>query len=285
MTDSGFLIPFRNLPERFMKSLKHPSHPPVPAKPAATIALLRDSPSKMELLLLKRDHNASFVPGAYVFPGGRVDPDDWTKKTLASVNGLTTETAAARLGLAGTSPPAIAYYIAALREAFEETGILVGVGPNAQAPPTAAASVEVEVLRNGLMEGSVSFNEALKHLSCRIDGSSIEYLAHWITPEREPHRFDTRFFAARVQTDAEPIFDPREMTEARWLSPKEALARNQGGTLPMIFPTIDTLQRLADYTTVGDALRGIGGVSIPTLMPKLVLTEKGVRLQVGEEES
>tara|TARA_B110000116_G_scaffold179564_1_gene155393 strand:+ start:1060 stop:1779 length:720 start_codon:yes stop_codon:yes gene_type:complete len=239
----------------------------------------------MEVLLLKRDRNASFVPGAYVFPGGRVDPADWTKQTLASVDGLTTETAATRLGLVGTSPPAIAYYIAALREAFEETGILVGVGPNAQAPPTAAASVEVEVLRNGLMEGSVSFNEALKHLSCRIDGSSIEYLAHWITPEREPHRFDTRFFAARVQTDAEPIFDPREMTEARWLSPKEALARNQGGTLPMIFPTIDTLQRLADYTTVGDALRGIGDVSIPTLMPKLVLTEKGVRLQVGEEES
>ncbi len=285
MTDSGFLIPFENLPERFMKSLKHPSHPPVPAKPAATIALLRDSPSRMEVLLLKRDRNASFVPGAYVFPGGRVDPADWTKQTLASVDGLTTETAATRLGLVGTSPPAIAYYIAALREAFEETGILVGVGPNAQAPPTAAASVEVEVLRNGLMEGSVSFNEALKHLSCRIDGSSIEYLAHWITPEREPRRFDTRFFAARVQTDAEPIFDPREMTEARWLSPKEALARNQGGTLPMIFPTIDTLQRLADYTTVGDALRGIGGVSIPTLMPKLVLTEKGVRLQVGEEES
>jgi len=285
MTDSGFLIPFENLPERFMKSLKHPSHPPVPAKPAATIALLRDSPSQMEVLLLKRDRNASFVPGAYVFPGGRVDPADWTKQTLASVDGLTTETAATRLGLVGTSPPAIAYYIAALREAFEETGILVGVGPNAQAPPTAAASVEVEVLRNGLMEGSVSFNEALKHLSCRIDGSSIEYLAHWITPEREPRRFDTRFFAARVQTDAEPIFDPREMTEARWLSPKEALARNQGGTLPMIFPTIDTLQRLADYTTVGDALRGIGDVSIPTLMPKLVLTEKGVRLQVGEEES
>ena len=285
MTDSGFLIPFENLPERFMKSLKHPSHPPVPAKPAATIALLRDSPSRMEVLLLKRDRNASFVPGAYVFPGGRVDPADWTKQTLASVDGLTTETAATRLGLVGTSPPAIAYYIAALREAFEETGILVGVGPNAQAPPTAAASVEVEVLRNGLMEGSVSFNEALKHLSCRIDGSSIEYLAHWITPEREPRRFDTRFFAARVQTDAEPIFDPREMTEARWLSPKEALSRNQGGTLPMIFPTIDTLQRLADYTTVGDALRGIGDVSIPTLMPKLVLTEKGVRLQVGEEES
>ena len=285
MTDSGFLIPFENLHERFIKSLKHPSHPPVPAKPAATIALLRDSPSRMEVLLLKRDRNASFVPGAYVFPGGRVDPADWTKQTLASVDGLTTETAATRLGLVGTSPPAIAYYIAALREAFEETGILVGVGPNAQAPPTAAASVEVEVLRNGLMEGSVSFNEALKHLSCRIDGSSIEYLAHWITPEREPRRFDTRFFAARVQTDAEPIFDPREMTEARWLSPKEALARNQGGTLPMIFPTIDTLQRLADYTTVGDALRGIGDVSIPTLMPKLVLTEKGVRLQVGEEES
>ena len=285
MTDSGFLIPFENLPERFMKSLEHPSHPPVPAKPAATIALLRDSPSKMEVLLLKRNRNASFVPGAYVFPGGQVDPADWTKKMSASVDRLTTETAAGRLGLVGTSPPAIAYYIAALREAFEETGILVGLGPSAQALPTAAENVEVEVLRNGLMEGSVSFNEVLEDLSCRIDGSSIEYLAHWITPEREPRRFDTRFFAARVQENAEPIFDPREMTDALWLSPKEALSRNQAGTLPMIFPTIDTLQRLADYRTVGDALRGIGSATIPKLMPKLVLTEEGVRLQVGEEES
>ena len=285
MTDPGFLIPFENLPERFMKSLEHPSHPPVPAKPAATIVLLRDSPSKMEILLLKRDSSASFVPGAYVFPGGGVDPTDWSKKMLTNVAGLPTETAAARLNLSGTSPPAIAYYLAALREAFEETGILVGVGPNVQAPPTASENVEVEALRNRLMEGSVSFSEVLEVLSCRIDGSSIEYLAHWITPEREPRRFDTRFFAARVQGNAEPIFDPREMTEALWLNPKEALSRNQAGTLPMIFPTIDTLQRLADYRTVGDALRGIGSATIPTLMPKLVLTEEGVRLQVGEEES
>ena len=149
---------------------------------------------------------------------------------------------------------------------------------------TAAENVEVEALRNRLMEGSVSFSDILEVLSCRIDGSSIEYLAHWITPEREPRRFDTRFFAARVQEHAKPIFDPREMTEALWLNPKEALSRNQAGTLPMIFPTIDTLQRLADYRTVGDALRGIGSATIPTLMPKLVLTEEGVRLQVGEEE-
>ena len=178
MTDSGFLIPFENLPERFMKSLEHPSHPPVPASPAATIVLLRDSPSKMEILLLKRDSSASFVPGAYVFPGGQVDPTDWSKKMLTNVDGLTTETAAARLNLSGTSPPAIAYYLAALREAFEETGILVGIGPNLQAPPTAAENVEVEALRNRLMEGSVSFSDILEVLSCRIDGSSIEYLAH-----------------------------------------------------------------------------------------------------------
>ena len=177
MTDPGFLIPFENLPERFMKSLEHPSHPPVPAKPAATIVLLRDSPSKMEILLLKRDSSASFVPGAYVFPGGGVDPTDWSKKMLTNVDGLTTKTAATRLDLAGTNPPAIAYYLAALREAFEETGILVGVGPNVQAPPTAAENVEVEALRNRLMEGSVSFSEVLEVLSCRIDGSSIEYLS------------------------------------------------------------------------------------------------------------
>ena len=285
MTDSSFLIPFEDLPDRFIKSLEHPSHPPVPAKPAATIALLRDSPSRMEILLLRRDRSASFVPGAYVFPGGRVDQADWTKTTLARVDGLTPETAADRLGLADTNPPAIAYYVAALREAFEETGILIGVGPNSEAPPTAAEDANIEVLRNGLMEGHVSFTEALEQLSCRIDGSSIEYLAHWITPEREPRRFDTRFFAARVQADTKPMFDPREMTDAVWVTPQDALSRNQAGTLPMIFPTISTLQQLADYATAEDALREIGNASIPTVLPRLIITEKGVRLNIDEEES
>ena len=285
MTDSSFLIPFEDLPDRFIKSLEHPSHPSVPAKPAATIALLRDSPSRMEILLLRRDRSASFVPGAYVFPGGRVDRADWMKKTLARVDGLTPETAADRLGLADTNPPAIAYYVAALREAFEETGILIGVGPNSEAPPTAAEDADIEVLRNGLMEGHVSFTEALEQLSCRIDGSSIEYLAHWITPEREPRRFDTRFFAARVQADAEPMFDTREMTDAVWVTPQDALSRNQAGTLPMIFPTISTLQQLADYATAEDALREIGNASIPTVLPRLIITEKGVSLNIDEEES
>ena len=285
MTDSSFLIPFEDLPDRFIKSLEHPSHPPVPAKPAATIALLRDSPSRMEILLLRRDRSASFVPGAYVFPGGRVDRADGMKKTLARVDGLTPETAADRLGLADTNPPAIAYYVAALREAFEETGILIGVGPNSEAPPTAAEDADIEVLRNGLMEGHVSFTEALEQLSCRIDGSSIEYLAHWITPEREPRRFDTRFFAARVQADTKPMFDPREMTDAVWVTPQDALSRNQAGTLPMIFPTISTLQRLADYATAEDALREIGNASIPTVLPRLIITEKGVSLNIDEEES
>ena len=285
MTDSSFLIPFEDLPDRFIKSLEHPSHPPVPAKPAATIALLRDSPSRMEILLLRRDRSASFVPGAYVFPGGRVDRADWMKKTLARVDGLTPETAADRLGLADTNPPAIAYYVAALREAFEETGILIGVGPNSEAPPTAAEDANIEVLRNGLMEGHVSFTEALEQLSCRIDGSSIEYLAHWITPEREPRRFDTRFFAARVQADTKPMFDPREMTDAVWVTPQDAISRNQAGTLPMIFPTISTLQQLADYATAEDALREIGNASIPTVLPRLIITEKGVSLNIDEEES
>lgn len=285
MTDSSFLIPFEDLPDRFIKSLEHPSHPPVPAKPAATIALLRDSPSRMEILLLRRDRSASFVPGAYVFPGGRVDQADWTKTTLARVDGLTPETAADRLGLADTNPPAIAYYVAALREAFEETGILIGVGPNSEAPPTAAEDANIEVLRNGLMEGHVSFTEALEQLSCRIDGSSIEYLAHWITPEREPRRFDTRFFAARVQADTKPMFDPREMTDAVWVTPQDAISRNQAGTLPMIFPTISTLQQLADYATAEDALREIGNASIPTVLPRLIITEKGVSLNIDEEES
>lgn len=284
MTDSDFVIPFEKLPEKFAESLQEPTDRPVTPRPAATIVLVRDAEPGMEVLLLRRNRSAGFVPGAYVFPGGRVDGADATAETLSHVDGLTPDMAAERLELADADPPAIAYYLAALREAFEETGILVAVGPAGEPPPTAAEDPRVDTVRDDLMEGRLSFAEVLDRLDCRVDGSSVEYLAHWITPRREPRRYDTRFFAARVRAGAEPIVDAREMTDAVWITPDQALARSNEGALPMIFPTIRTLEQLAEHRTSRDALAALARSSIRTVIPTLVITDTGVRLTVEDDE-
>lgn len=282
MSKIDFVIPFDRLPDRFAEQVRNPPRNPAVPRPAATIVLLRDGPAGMEVLLMRRNRNSGFVPGAYVFPGGRVDGSDATPEALARLGGITPEDAERRLGLRDVDPPAIAYYLAALREAFEETGILIGRHASGAFPPTAAADSDVNQLRDDVMEDRIGFGEALDRLECLIDGVRIEYLAHWITPEAEPRRYDTRFFAARAPDDAEAIVDPREMTDAVWATPAAALDRYRAGTLPMVFPTIKTLEQLAQYREVDHALERIGAEPVRTILPSLVVTPTGIGLELDD---
>lgn len=275
-----FVIPFDRLPERFAESIAHPPGTPVPTRPAATIVLLRDGAEGPEVLLLRRTRSAGFVPGAYVFPGGRVDRDDAGPEVVSHLDGLDAEGAARRLELPTGDPPALAYYLAALREAFEETGILVGRDGNGAPPPTAQEDAAVDALRDDLMEDKVTFAQVLERLGCRLDGSAVEYLAHWITPVPEPRRYDTRFFAAKVRAGAHAIIDPREMTDAVWITPADALRRNHEDTLPMVFPTIRTLEDLDGFPTVDAVLTDLGSRRIPAILPRLVVTPTGIGLEI-----
>jgi 8-oxo-dGTP pyrophosphatase MutT (NUDIX family) len=283
MPEPESVIPFDALPPRFAETLENPPARPVEPRPAATIVLLREGDAGTEVLLLRRNRRSGFVPGAYVFPGGRVDGSDADDELLARVDGLSPEAAAERLSHADDEPPAIAFYLAALREAFEETGILVGHHEDGKHPPTAAESPEVDALRDDLMEDRITFAQALDRMECRIEGTAVAYLAHWITPEVEPRRYDTRFFAAAVPRGAEAIIDPREMTDALWLTPSDALDRNDEGRLPMVFPTIKTLERLARYDGVDDTLRELRRRDVPAILPRLVTTPTGVGMELDEE--
>ena len=282
MTDPEFVIPFENLPARFAESIENPPEVAAEAKPAATIVLLRDAEPGMEVLLMRRSRRAGFVPGAYVFPGGRVDGTDAQSDVIDRLDCLTPDFAARRLDLHDAEPPAIAYYLAALREAFEETGILVGLRSDGSAPPTAAEDERIDSVRDDLMQDRISFAEAISLLQCRIAGDAVEYIAHWITPEPEPRRYDTRFFAAKVRAGATPIVDPREMTDALWLTPGDALSRCDRGEVPMVFPTIKTLEELERYRTADEALAGFAGSPVRTIMPTLVITPTGVGMQLGD---
>ena len=270
-------IPEERLPPGFVETLANvPATPAVP-HPSATVVVMREGGGGPEVLLLRRNRATGFVPGAYVFPGGRVDAADGQDALVRCWDGLTREGAAARLGLApDADPPAIAYYGAALREAVEETGLLAGVVA-ANGPPGDEAVGEA---REALLEGGASFAAVLEELGARLDGAAIEYIAHWVTPSVEPRRYDTRFFAARVPRGSRAVYDRREMTDAVWLTPGAALERHRRGRLPMIFPTIRTLEDLRDFATVEELLAHYRARTITRVQPTIVRTATGVSLRV-----
>ena len=275
-------IPEERLPPGFVETVtKVPDVVAVP-RAAATVVLVRESAAGPEVLLLRRNRATGFVPGAYVFPGGRVDAADGEDALAECWDGLTREDAAGRLGLGpDADPPAIAYYGAAVREAVEETGLLPGVVAGRGAGGGELSGKAVRDAREALLGEGVPFARVLRRLGARLDGAAVEYIAHWVTPVVEPRRYDTRFFAARVPRGAAVVYDEREMTDAVWLTPHAALARHRDGRLPMIFPTIRTLEDLCDFETVDELLAYYRSRVITRVQPEIVRTATGVALRVG----
>lgn len=246
----------------------------MPPLPAATLALLRQGEAGLEILLLKRSKSTGFIPGAYVFPGGRVDREDGADDVMRRFGGLEPEVLEGRLGASKPyQPPAMAFLVAAIRETFEETGVLIGKRD----------STAYGALRKDLMAGRKTFSDVLTEVDHPIRAGEIEYIGHWITPEPEARRYDTRFFAVEVPANTSVEIDNREMAKALWLSPGEALERNQAGTLPLVFPTLVTLRELAGFGYPGEALAAYRERPIPRCLPTLTETPEGVRIDLVPE--
>ena len=276
-------IPAERLPPGFVETLEAPPEKPTVAVAAATVVLMRDGGDGPEVLLLRRNRRTGFVPGAYVFPGGRVDRADGDEELARRWDSLTPAGAGARLGLpADADPPAIAYYAAAIREAAEETGLWPGVELSRQ-----VTDGDLRDAREDLMRGA-SFVRVLRGLGARLNGPAVEYIAHWVTPVVEPRRYDTRFFAARVPRRSRALHDEREMTDSLWLTPAAALARHRRGRLPMIFPTIRTLEDLSripagksGFASVDALLAHYRNRAVKRVRPAIVRTATGVALRVN----
>ena len=243
---------------------------------------MRAARPSLQVLLLRRAKTAGFVPGAFVFPGGRVEEHDSDSRLVDRIDGVTPETAAQRLDLApDAAPPALAYYLAALRETFEETGILVGRDQAGRPARFAPTDPGFRTLLGDLRADGSQFPAVLDRTGCRLDGSVVEYIAHWITPVVEPCRYDTRFFAAAIPPGQEPMLHSAEVSEAVWLTPAEALELNIRGAMPMVFPTIRTLESLLPFRAPEEVLEVFAGRAIPTILPRLVRTPKGVGMELS----
>jgi 8-oxo-dGTP pyrophosphatase MutT (NUDIX family) len=283
MKKPDFEIPADRLPEGFAQTVGRTPDAPAPPRPAATIVLVRPGDGAPEVLLLRRNRTVGFVPGAYVFPGGRVDDEDMASVSLDRISGLSVARAAERLGLEPEDVTGLGYYVAALREAFEETGIMVARTSSGALAPDIGEHPEMERALTDLHAGSRGFAELLADLDLVLDGHAVEYIAHWITPEAEPRRYDTRFFAAAVAPKAQARPDGSEITEAVWLTAAAALERNRNGGLPMVFPTIKTLQSFLPFADVESLFESFAGRAIPAITPRLVRTPTGVGIEVPDD--
>lgn len=253
--------------------------------PAATLVVMRPGPRAhgLEVLLLRRHESAAFVPGVYVFPGGVVDADDSAGRLLARTDGVSFAEAAQRLDLPDGDPPALAYYLAALRETFEETGILLGRGRHGELAPCAAVDPAMERRRSELLRSRGSFAGLVEALDCRLACDALAYIAHWVTPAFERRRYDTRFFAAAVPREWDASPHRLELVEAVWYAPSEALERHDSGALPMILPTVHTLERLRPFSAPEEALSRLSARRVTRMEPEVVRRGEGIWLVVREE--
>jgi recombination protein RecT len=266
-----FEIPEERLPPGFADTVEAEPARPVEAAPAATIVLLRDGAGSPEVLLMRRHQGSGFVPGAWVFPGGRVDAADSGPALHERIRGLRS----------APVPPA-PFWTAAVRELFEETGVLLARGPDGQWAADTTTSRRLARLRHELMDGTATLQDVLEALDLTLDLEATVHAAHWITPVVEARRYDTHFFAAALPDGRRVSADPREMTEAAWLEPREALDRFEAGELPMVFPTVKTVEMLAGFGSVEHALGALASGTVRPLLPRLVRTERGVGIVLDE---
>jgi len=212
--------------------LLHPARPPAPTRAAATVLLLRDTPDGLEVLMTRRSSAASFVPGAYVFPGGGIDATDGCCHALA-------------LRRATQSAQALTQAIAAIRESFEELGLLLA----RHADGSWATQADIDAMDR---QGDFGAQCAARGLT--LAASDMQVLARWVTDRDLPKRFDVGFLVARVPPGQTPVADETEQFEPVWVRPFDALARHQSGSFFMIYPTIVTLERLHGLATVDAVL-------------------------------
>ena len=213
--------------------LLYPQREPAPTRPAATVLLLRDTPEGIEVLMTRRSMTASFAPGAYVFPGGGVDASDAASHGHARRR-------------PGQSDLHLTQAIAAIRESFEELGVLLARRADGSAPtPGDIAALH----RTSALVPQCAARSLL------LAADEMFVLAHWVTDRDLPQRFDVPFLVARMPAGQQPVADETEQFEPVWVRPADALKQHEAGRFFIIFPTIRTLQRLQAFSRVDAVLQ------------------------------
>lgn len=213
---------------------------PAPARPASTVLLLRDGADGLEVFMVVRHHEIDFASGALVFPGGRVETSDAV--------------------LAG-GDPAGAFRVAAIRETWEECGVLLAARGT---PPPAEGDFAAMLAARGLVP----------------DAGGLAHFAHWITPVPVPKRYDTHFFLAAAPSDQDALHDGHEAVDSVWIRPADALAAAESGARKVVFPTRMNLTKLARHASVAEAFAVARATPVVTVLPQMRMTGAGRVLRI-----
>src|SRR5215831_10831380 len=235
---------------------------PVTPSPAASLVLLRDHPpSAVETLLLQRHAKSKFAAGDYVFAGGKIESDDMPPDGERFCRGLTPEQASARLG--GRLAP---------REAFEEVGVLLAYESDGQLLRITPDSRErYEAYRAACQKANPAFFDMLRAESLTLATDLVAYFAHWITPEEQPIRFDTRFFVGLMPPEQEPVVDGHEIVDLKWLTPADAIAAAQRKEIGLRTPTIKNLELIAaGGAPASRVIESLGAREVSTIRPRVL---------------
>jgi len=230
----------------------------VSARPASTVVLLRPA-DPFEIFLVRRSDSIAFMGGAHVFPGGRVDATDRLGDIEVTSDGMTA--AAARMPDV-SADLAVAHHVAALRELFEEAGVLLA------RPLTSMSTSQLERYRRDLLAGTMTFADIIRAEHLRLALDELAYFAHWVTPEIETRRFDTRFFIARAPEGQTPVHDDGETSHSEWLAPLAAIEQSRGGTISLPPPTWTTLSMLSRFGSIDEVFAWARRKPIPRVQPR-----------------
>lgn len=247
---------------------------------ASTLVLMRDrAPGTPEVLMVQRHARDAFAASAYVFPGGVLEDDDASASAAALSPRLSP--AAAREVMQTVEDPhrALAYLVAAIRETFEEVGVLLARKDGRPWRPDARERNALRRVRRGLHDGSVRFADWAREEDLELSTDALAHFAHWITPAGRPKRFDTRFFlaAADGETAVEP--DEGEIVGYRWLTPAEGIAAAEAGEIRLVNATLKNLELLDAYSSTGEALAAMHRRRVHPILPKITpLAEGGRRI-------
>lgn len=263
-----------------MPSSSQDNTAPVPIRPAATVVLLREQRSRLEVLLTRRSAQLAFMGDVWVFPGGRLDEADVSPETAGRVLPAARESCRGRLaamsGEALETALSIGLHVAGCRETFEECGVLLARRPDGS--PCDTAQIErLKAHRQAVAATGGAFLQVLQCEDLYLDVTQLVYWSHWITPSRESKRYDTRFFAVEVPAGQEASVDRTEATEHAWVTADEAFERGSQGTMKLAPPTLATLQDLRDayarHGNLASLLAGERQRKVPPILPKLVQVE------------
>jgi 8-oxo-dGTP pyrophosphatase MutT (NUDIX family) len=249
-------------------------------RPAATLVLVRDAPAGMEVFMIRRTQSAVFMGGAHVFPGGGVDASDASVELAAHCEGLDDLEASRLLGV---ERGGLAYWTAALRECFEEAGLLLAHdldGLYADLNDTQHLHV-FEQWRESIRAGRATLADLCREHDLRLAAGRLAYYSHWITQPGRPRRYDTRFFVAEAPLAQTASHDNSETVDNLWIQPAEALERHRRGELHLVFPTIKTLESIAGFKTAAALMEFARSPrKMPLMAPRAATTREGRKVLV-----